>query len=124
MLRWVLLGAILLFPAPAQAAPTKEDEAEPRAAGIKLETEALLRFVESRAGKPMPAARVKELAAQLGDDSFDKREAAPRRGSRQWNLERLPLKEVLLWLRHQAEEELGRRDEVPAGRPMPRGPAG
>ncbi|MBY0233076.1 MAG: SBBP repeat-containing protein [Gemmataceae bacterium] len=50
--------------------------------------------------------------------------ATPRRGSRAWNLERLPLKDLLLWLQHQAEEELGRRDEVSAGRPMPRGPAG
>ena len=48
--------------------------------------------------------------------------STPRRGSRRWNPERLPLKELLLWLQHQAEEELGWRDEVEAGRPMPRGP--
>src|SRR5262249_13048786 len=45
--------------------------------------------------------------------------SSPRRGSRRYNLERLTLKAMLLWLQHQAEEVLGRRDLVIAERPMP-----
>lgn len=48
--------------------------------------------------------------------------STPRRGSRLLNPELLTLKALLLWLQHQAEDELGLRDEVEAGRPMPRGP--
>jgi hypothetical protein len=47
--------------------------------------------------------------------------STPRRGSRRLNLERLPLKAMLLWLQHQAEDELGRRDHVLSERPMPQG---
>jgi hypothetical protein len=49
--------------------------------------------------------------------------STPRRGSRRLNPELLTLKALLLWLQHQAEEELGLRDETMAGRPMPRPPA-
>ncbi len=35
------------------------------------------------------------------------------------NLELLPLKDLLLWLLHQAEQELGWCDEVEAERPFP-----
>ena len=49
--------------------------------------------------------------------------STPRRGSRRWNPEALTLKALLLWLLHQAEEELGWLDETVAGRPMPRPPA-
>jgi putative transposase len=45
--------------------------------------------------------------------------STPRRGNRRYNLDRLPLKGMLLWLQHQAEEELGRREEVFSERPMP-----
>jgi putative transposase len=45
--------------------------------------------------------------------------STPRRGNRKYNLERLPLETLLLWLQHQAEDELGRRDAVLAERPMP-----
>jgi len=45
--------------------------------------------------------------------------STPRRGNCRYNLERLPLRTMLLWLQHQAEEELGRRAEVPSERPMP-----
>jgi hypothetical protein len=46
--------------------------------------------------------------------------STPRRGNCRYNLERLTLRTMLQWLQHQAEEELGRRDEVPSERPMPR----
>jgi hypothetical protein len=42
----------------------------------------------------------------------------PRRGGRRYRLELLPLKDLLLWLLHQAEHGLGCRDEVTALRPM------
>jgi hypothetical protein len=45
--------------------------------------------------------------------------STPRRGNCRLHLERLPLKTMLLWLQHQAEEELGRMDEIPSERPMP-----
>src|SRR5215218_8733908 len=45
--------------------------------------------------------------------------STPRRGNCRYNLERLTLRTMLQWLQHQAEEELGRRDEVPSERPMP-----
>ena len=45
--------------------------------------------------------------------------STPRRGNRRYNLERLTLKGMLLWLQHQAEDELGRRDEIASERPMP-----
>src|SRR5262245_5392720 len=45
--------------------------------------------------------------------------STPRRGNRRYNLERLTLRTMLLWLQHQAEEDLGIRDEVLAERPMP-----
>jgi len=45
--------------------------------------------------------------------------STPRRGNCRYNLDRLTLRTMLLWLQHQAEEELGRRDEVAAERPMP-----
>jgi Transposase DDE domain len=45
--------------------------------------------------------------------------STPRRGNCRLNLERLPLKTLLLWLQHQAEDELGRMDQVPSERPMP-----
>ena len=45
--------------------------------------------------------------------------STPRRGNCRYNLERLTLRTMLLWLQHQAEEELGRRDEVSSERPMP-----
>jgi Transposase DDE domain len=44
--------------------------------------------------------------------------STPRRGNCRYNLDRLPLRALLLWLQHQAEEELGRRDEVASERPM------
>ena len=44
--------------------------------------------------------------------------SSPRRGGRRLNLELLPLKEMLLWLLHQAERELGWCDEIDAERPM------
>ncbi len=44
--------------------------------------------------------------------------STPRRGNCRYNLDRLTLKALLLWLQHQAEEELGRRDEVSSERPM------
>jgi Transposase DDE domain len=45
--------------------------------------------------------------------------STPRRGSRRFNLDRLTLQTMLLWLLHQAEEELGCCDELHADRPMP-----
>jgi hypothetical protein len=45
--------------------------------------------------------------------------STPRRGSRRLNLELLPLKDLLLWLLHQAEHELGWCDEIEAERPFP-----
>lgn len=45
--------------------------------------------------------------------------STPRRGNCRYNLERLPLRTMLQWLQHQAEEELGVRDEVSSERPMP-----
>lgn len=45
--------------------------------------------------------------------------STPRKGNCRLNLERLTLRAMLLWLQHQAEEELGRRDEVSSERPMP-----
>jgi hypothetical protein len=45
--------------------------------------------------------------------------STPRQGNCRYNLERLTLKTMLLWLQHQAEDELGRRDEVSSERPMP-----
>jgi hypothetical protein len=50
--------------------------------------------------------------------------STPRRGSRRYNWERLPLRGLLLWLQHQAEDELGRRADVAAERSMPQRPAG
>jgi putative transposase len=44
--------------------------------------------------------------------------SSPHRGSRRLNLDVLPLKELLLWLLHQAERELGWCDEIEAERPM------
>ncbi len=46
--------------------------------------------------------------------------STPRKGNRRYNLERLTLRAMLLWLQHQAEAELGVRDAVLAERPMPR----
>jgi hypothetical protein len=48
--------------------------------------------------------------------------STPRRGGGRLNLERLPLKTLLLWLQHQAERELGWCDAVLAERPIPDGP--
>ena len=45
--------------------------------------------------------------------------STPRRGSRRLNLDLLPLKDLLLWLLHQAELELGWCDEIEAERPFP-----
>jgi hypothetical protein len=45
--------------------------------------------------------------------------STPRRGNCRYNLERLTLRTMLQWLQHQAEEELGLRDEVSSERPMP-----
>jgi len=45
--------------------------------------------------------------------------STPRRGNCRYNLDRLTLRTLLQWLQHQAEEELGRRDEVASERPMP-----
>jgi hypothetical protein len=45
--------------------------------------------------------------------------STPRRGNRRLNLERLPLRAMLLWLQQQAEAELGCMDHVPSERPMP-----
>ena len=45
--------------------------------------------------------------------------STPRRGGRRLNLERLPLKMLLLWLQHQAEHELGWDDILLAERPVP-----
>src|SRR5271154_315956 len=45
--------------------------------------------------------------------------STPRRGNCRLHLERLPLKTMLLWLQHQAEDELGRMDQIPSERPMP-----
>ena len=45
--------------------------------------------------------------------------STPRRGNRRFNLERLTLETLLLWLLHQAEQELGCRDHVCAEHPMP-----
>jgi hypothetical protein len=45
--------------------------------------------------------------------------STPRRGNRRYHLERLSLKGMLLWLQHQAEDELGRREAVLSERPMP-----
>jgi putative transposase len=45
--------------------------------------------------------------------------STPRRGNRRYNLERLTLRGMLLWLQHQAEDELGRREAVLSERPMP-----
>jgi putative transposase len=50
--------------------------------------------------------------------------STPRRGSRRYNWGRLPLRGLLLWLQHQAEDELGRRADVAAERPMPQRLAG
>ena len=50
--------------------------------------------------------------------------STPRRGSRRYNWERLTLRSLLLWLQHQAEDELGRRADVAAERPMPQRLAG
>jgi len=48
--------------------------------------------------------------------------STPRRGGGLLNLERLPLKTMLLWLQHQAEHELGWCDAVLAERPLLDGP--
>ncbi len=45
--------------------------------------------------------------------------STPRRGKRRFNLERLTLETLLLWLLHQAEQELGVCDQVASERPMP-----
>jgi hypothetical protein len=45
--------------------------------------------------------------------------STPRRGSRRYNPERLPLRMMLLWLQQLAEEELGCLTEVETERPMP-----
>src|SRR5207302_4983909 len=45
--------------------------------------------------------------------------STPRRGNCRLHLARLPLKTMLLWLQHQAEDELGRMDQIPSERPMP-----
>ncbi len=45
--------------------------------------------------------------------------STPRKGNCRYNLGRLTLRAMLLWLQHQAEAELGIRDEVSAERPMP-----
>jgi len=45
--------------------------------------------------------------------------SSPRRGNRSLNLDLLPFKDLLLWLQHQAEYELGWCDEILADRPMP-----
>jgi hypothetical protein len=45
--------------------------------------------------------------------------STPRRGNPRLNLERLPLRQMLLWLQHQAEDTFGRRDSIPSERPMP-----
>ena len=45
--------------------------------------------------------------------------SSPHRGQRRLNLDLLPLKDMLLWLLHQAERELGWCDEIEAERPMP-----
>ncbi|MBY0228805.1 MAG: HEAT repeat domain-containing protein [Gemmataceae bacterium] len=74
---WIVASVLCApVPVPPVALMKEADEAALRAAGLKLETETLLRLVERIGGKPLPAARVKELVAQMGDDSFDKREAA------------------------------------------------
>jgi putative transposase len=44
--------------------------------------------------------------------------STPRRGGRRYNLARLTLEGMLLWLQHQAEDVLGRRDEVFSERPL------
>jgi putative transposase len=44
--------------------------------------------------------------------------SSPHRGARRLNLDLLPLKELLLWLLHQAERELGWCDEIEGERPM------
>ena len=45
--------------------------------------------------------------------------STPRQGNCLLHLERLPLKTLLLWLQHQAEDVLGRMDQIPSERPMP-----
>jgi hypothetical protein len=45
--------------------------------------------------------------------------STPRRGNRRYNLERVTLRAMLLWLQHQAEEELGVRGQIASERPMP-----
>jgi hypothetical protein len=45
--------------------------------------------------------------------------STPRRGGRRFHPERLTLKLLLLWLLHQAEDELGRRQEIDSERSMP-----
>lgn len=45
--------------------------------------------------------------------------STPRRGGPRLNQELLPLKDLLLWPQHQAETELGLRDEIQTQRPMP-----
>src|SRR6478752_2606703 len=45
--------------------------------------------------------------------------STPRRGNRRLNLDRLPLRQMLLWLQHQAEDDFGRTNCVPSERPMP-----
>jgi|SRR5829696_3645699 len=45
--------------------------------------------------------------------------STPRRGNCRYNLERLTLRTLLLWLQHQAEDDLGRRGDVLSERPMP-----
>lgn len=47
--------------------------------------------------------------------------STPRRGNRRLNLDRLPLKAMLLWLQQLAESELGCLEHVPSERPMPQG---
>jgi putative transposase len=44
--------------------------------------------------------------------------SSPRRGAPSLNLDLLPFKDLLLWLQHQAEEELGWCDEILAERPL------
>jgi hypothetical protein len=45
--------------------------------------------------------------------------ASPHRGGRRLNLDLLPLKQLMLWLLHQAEQELGWCDEIQAEHSMP-----
>jgi hypothetical protein len=72
----VLLAACLVPVRAAEPAEVKADEELLRSAGLGTDGPALLRYVRSRTRGDVGRARVEALSRQLGDEEFEKREAA------------------------------------------------